>query len=49
MIEYKAVLSGVSQRDVDATGGVTQQLMEGVTQNYSTAIDRTYNGALGRG
>ncbi|MFD0276279.1 hypothetical protein ACFVHB_20585 [Kitasatospora sp. NPDC127111] len=49
MIERKAVLSGVSQRDVDATGGVTQQLMEGVTQNYSTAIDRTYNGALGRG
>ncbi|MGV9268588.1 hypothetical protein ACWDRR_28420 [Kitasatospora sp. NPDC003701] len=49
MIHYKAVLSGVPQKDVDATGGVTQQLMEGVTQNYSTAIDRTYNGALGRG
>ncbi|WP_395296739.1 hypothetical protein ACF9IK_27290 [Kitasatospora hibisci] len=49
MIEYKAALSGVSQKDIDATGGVTQQLMEDVTQNYSTSIDRTYNGALGRG
>ncbi|MCG6492946.1 DUF6571 family protein [Kitasatospora sp. A2-31] len=49
MIEYKAALSGLSQKDMDATGGVPQQLMEEVTQNYSTAIDRTYNGALGRG
>lgn len=47
MIEYKAALSGV--HDVNATGGVTQQLLEEITQNYSTAIDRTYNGALGRG
>ncbi|MFC9331265.1 DUF6571 family protein [Kitasatospora sp. NPDC057015] len=48
MIRLKATQSGLSEEQIKATGGVPQSLMDEATNNYSTAIDRTYRSALGR-
>ncbi|MFJ8476693.1 hypothetical protein [Kitasatospora sp. NPDC094011] len=47
MITARAGQAGLSEAEIDATGGVPQALLRGVSESYGTGVNQTYRNALG--